>query len=36
MLKLASLVEQHADELAAIETLNAGKRSARHLCWFIN
>lgn len=26
MLKLATLIEEHADELAAIETLNAGKR----------
>jgi aldehyde dehydrogenase (NAD+) len=26
MLKLAMLIEEHADELAAIETLNAGKR----------
>ena len=27
MLKLATLIEEHADELAAIETLNSGKRS---------
>lgn len=27
MLKLATLIEEHADELAAIETLNSGERS---------
>lgn len=30
MNKLASLIEQHADELSAIETLNSGELSSIH------